>query len=298
MNFIKNIKNKKILFILTDHGSAYIINSLIKKYKLNKFNLFFLSEKTKYIFKKYKKSFLKKKLFSAYDVIIIGTGANPRKYYNLLKSFESNSRIYFLIDHWLGISARLNFDLINNHAVNLLFTDIKSIKNIKNKLKNSKSFKIPNFFFNETLKKLKKRKKYFYEYLYIDDLASYIKNKKVRKKVHNDCVQRFLYFLENYNKKNIKVLVRLHPNDKNNIIKNLIKVLYNNKQINLDKINFYFSNNKRNISHDLNLSERVVGSQSSSLLLSKKFGKFTYTSLRSKYIEKFAKNSPFFKKLS
>jgi hypothetical protein len=68
--------------------------------------------------------------------------------------------------------------------------------------------------------------------------------------VHNDCVQRFLYFLENDNKKNIKVLVRLHPNDKNNIIKNLIKGLYNNIQISLYKINFYFSNNKRNISHD------------------------------------------------
>lgn len=68
--------------------------------------------------------------------------------------------------------------------------------------------------------------------------------------MHNDCVQRFLYFLENDNKKNIKVLVRLHPNDKNNIIKNLIKGLYNNIQISLYKINFYFSNNKRNISHD------------------------------------------------
>lgn len=68
--------------------------------------------------------------------------------------------------------------------------------------------------------------------------------------MHIDCVQRFLYFLENDNKKNIKVLVRLHPNDKNNIIKNLIKGLYNNIQISLYKINFYFSNNKRNISHD------------------------------------------------
>ena len=68
--------------------------------------------------------------------------------------------------------------------------------------------------------------------------------------MHNDCVQRFLYFLENDNKKNIKVLVRLHPDDKNNIIKNLIKGLYNNIQISLYKINFYFSNNKRNISHD------------------------------------------------
>ena len=67
--------------------------------------------------------------------------------------------------------------------------------------------------------------------------------------MHNDCVQRFLYFLENDNKKNIKVLVRLHPDDKNNIIKNLIKGLYNNIQISLYKINFYFSNNKRNISH-------------------------------------------------
>lgn len=61
---------------------------------------------------------------------------------------------------------------------------------------------------------------------------------------------KILYFLENDNKKNIKVLVRLHPNDKNNIIKNLIKGLYNNIQISLYKINFYFSNNKRNISHD------------------------------------------------
>jgi|688.fasta_scaffold68251_1 hypothetical protein len=297
--FLKmNLKiSKKFLFILTDYGSANIINSLIKKFKIKKFKIFFLSNNTKYIFKKYKKFFIKKICYSDYNTIVVGTGANPEKYYNLLKKFDSGARKYFLIDHWLGIEDRLNFNLLNKYKVNLLFTEISNIKKIKSKLKESKSYKIPNYYIKEVSKNFKKKKKYFYRYLYIDDLSSYIKNKKVRKKIYESAIKKFLHFLQNKNNKKIKVLIRPHPSDRNNKIKKLIKIYQNNKKFNVRSISFYFSKNKKDIMHDLNSSEIIVGSQSSALLLSKKIGKKTYTSLSPKYLKQFAKSSPYFKQI-
>jgi hypothetical protein len=297
--FLKmNLKiSKKFLFILTDYGSANIINSFIKKFKIKKFKIFFLSNNTKYIFKKYKKFFIKKICYSDYNTIVVGTGANPEKYYNLLKKFDSGARKYFLIDHWLGIEDRLNFNLLNKYKVNLLFTEIRNIKKIKSKLKESKSYKIPNYYIKEVSKNFKKKKKYFYRYLYIDDLSSYIKNKKVRKKIYESAIKKFLHFLQNKNNKKIKVLIRPHPSDRNNKIKKLIKIYQNNKKFNVRSISFYFSKNKKDIMHDLNSSEIIVGSQSSALLLSKKIGKKTYTSLSPKYLKQFAKSSPYFKQI-
>jgi hypothetical protein len=297
--FLKmNLKiSKKFLFILTDYGSANIINSFIKKFKIKKFKIFFLSNNTKYIFKKYKKFFIKKICYSDYNTIVVGTGANPEKYYNLLKKFDSGARKYFLIDHWLGIEDRLNFNLLNKYKVNLLFTEIRNIKKIKSKLKESKSYKIPNYYIQEVSKNFKKKKKYFYRYLYIDDLSSYIKNKKVRKKIYESAIKKFLHFLQNKNNKKIKVLIRPHPSDRNNKIKKLIKIYQNNKKFNVRSISFYFSKNKKDIMHDLNSSEIIVGSQSSALLLSKKIGKKTYTSLSPKYLKQFAKSSPYFKQI-
>jgi len=297
--FLKmNLKiSKKFLFILTDYGSANIINSFIKKFKIKKFKIFFLSNNNKYIFKKYKKFFIKKICYSDYNTIVVGTGANPEKYYNLLKKFDSGARKYFLIDHWLGIEDRLNFNLLNKYKVNLLFTEIRNIKKIKSKLKESKSYKIPNYYIKEVSKNFKKKKKYFYRYLYIDDLSSYIKNKKVRKKIYESAIKKFLHFLQNKNNKKIKVLIRPHPSDRNNKIKKLIKIYQNNKKFNVRGISFYFSKNKKDIMHDLNSSEIIVGSQSSALLLSKKIGKKTYTSLSPKYLKQFAKSSPYFKQI-
>ena len=297
-NFKKNNKTEKLLFILTDYGSANIINSLIKKFKKKNFKIFFLSNNTKYIFKIYKKFFLKKIRYLDYDTIIIGTGANPEKYYNLLEKFDSNARKYFLIDHWLGIKDRLNFNLLNKYKVNLLFTEINNIRKIKSKLKESKCYKIPNYYIEEVSKNFKKKKKkYFYRYLYIDDLSSYIKNKKIRKKIYEDSIKNFLRLLEKKNNKKIKVLIRPHPSDKNNKVKKLIKIYQNSKKFNVKSINFYFSKNEKGIMHDLNSSEIVVGSQSSALLLSKKIGKKTYTSLSPKYLKQFAKSSPYFKQI-
>jgi len=298
MNLINRIKNKSFLFICTDFGSASIINSFIEKENINKFKLFFLSDKTKYIFKKYKKFFLKTNSFLGYDIIIVGTGGYPEKYYNLLESFDSSSSKYFLIDHWLGINRRLNFNLLNQHAVNLLFTEFKNIKKIQSKLKYSKSYKIRNYYMDEVLKNSKIKKKFLYKYLYVDDLSLYIFNEKIRKIVYEDCIKNFLYFLEKHNKKTIKILIRPHPNDKTDVLKKLIKNYKKESKTNLPHVTFYFSNNKKNIFHDLNLCESVVGSQSSVLLLSKKIGKKTYTSLKDSYLRKFAKDSPFFKKIS
>ena len=59
-NFKKNNKTEKLLFILTDYGSANIINSLIKKFK-KKILKYFFYQITLNIFLKYTKNFFLKK---------------------------------------------------------------------------------------------------------------------------------------------------------------------------------------------------------------------------------------------
>ena len=59
-NFKKNNKTEKLLFILTDYGSANIINSLIKKFKKKNLKYFFY-QITLNIFLKYTKNFFLKK---------------------------------------------------------------------------------------------------------------------------------------------------------------------------------------------------------------------------------------------
>ena len=185
---------------------------------------------------------------------------------------------------------------MNSYKVNLLFSDIKNINSVvANKLKYSKSYKIQNYFMEEVIDKIKRKPntKYIYSYLYIDDLASYIRNKKLEKKIHYECIKKFLLFLKSKREKKIKVLVRPHPTDKNNKIKKIILNLQ--KQFSIDNVNIKFSHHS--VEKDLNLSKTVVGSQSSVLLLSKKIGKPTYTCLQDKFLNKFASNSPLFKKI-
>lgn len=297
MNFSIKNRGKFFLFILTDHGSANIIKSLIRKYNLKKCRFYFISEKTKKIFKKFKKNFINKKdkiKFSNFDYVIVGTGANEKKYYQILKKISNKSKIYFLIDHWLCIKQRLNFRILNYHKVNLLFSDVNKVNNIvKNKLKNSKAYIVKNYFMEDIMKKIKLNKKYIYKYLYVDDLASYVKNKKLEKKIHYDCIRNFFLFLKTKKKKNIKVLIRSHPSDKNNIARKVVSKLQD--EFNIQGIDFIFS--KYSLMKDLSLSQNVIGSQSSALLLSKKLGKPTYTCLKDKFLNKFASNSPLFKKI-
>jgi hypothetical protein len=296
MHLNKIKKKESFLFVLSDHGSANIIKSFINKYNIKNCKFFFINKKTQYMFEKYKKFFIKNnKNFSPFDNIIVGTGGNEKKYYKMLNQFSMKSKIYFLIDHWLSVDQRLNFNLLNRYKVNVVFSEIKNLKEIQNKLKFSKVYKIKNYFMQDVIDKIRKSKNYIYNYLYIDDLASYIRNKKIEKEVHKDCVKNFFIFLKKKNKKKIKVLIRPHPSDKKEVIKKLVFSFQ--KKFNLRNVNFNFSNRNLSILNDLKNCQSIVGSQSSALLLSKKLGKPTYTSLRNKFLRKFASNSPSFKNI-
>ena len=279
-------KNKKIVFVISDPGSANIILSIVKKFKLKKINFFFTNLNIKKYFINYKDKFLE--IHSLKDLIkknyfnlaVIGTGYPP-KYIHLANYFKTYKILTVaILDHWLNFLRRFKKKksffkpdiILMTHKINY---------RLNNFFKDIKIFKVKNYYLEQQIREVKKIKKTKYDCCYINDPASYIVNAKVRKKLIVDSMGSFISFIKNHRIK--KVLIRPHPKDDLYRFKNMIRRIAKNKEYNDD--NLVISKSK-NISKDIGSSNSIFGMKSFGLFIALKAKKNVYTFERNRFVLK------------
>ena len=287
MNNLNSWKKQKILFVLSDPGSSNIILSIIKKFKLKRFNIY-LSKRNKRInLQKYVnqiilKAHLKKKKF---NLCVIGTGDKP-KYISLANSLKKkNIHTIAILDHWLNFVSRFKKAKEVFKPDTIFLTDYNTYT-LSSFFKNIKIINIKNYYMEEKIKEIKRFKKKKYDFLYISDPATYVRNKKIRNQIILDSIKNFLNYLKLFNK--LKILIRPHPNENLLTFKKIIKKVL--KENNNNKLDIIISE-ENNISKDIGCSKIIFGMQSSALLLAKKCGKRVYTSMSSKLIKRYVINN-------
>ena len=152
---------------------------------------------------------------------------------------------------------------------------------------------------DDQLAQLKKKNIKKYNFLFIDDPASYVKSLSLRKKIRFNSLNNFFRFICRYNEKycfNSNILFRSHPSSQFNKIKNEIKFF--KKKFNLKNKIFFRNPVKSKIIDDISNSNYVFGMQSVALFLSKKINKFTYCCMSKNLIDKYVSTSPIKKNIS
>jgi len=279
-------KSKNIVFVISDPGSANIILSIIKKFKLKKINFFFSNLYAKKYFIIYKDKFLEihslKDLIKKnyFDLAVIGTGYPP-KYIHLANYFKNYKILTVaILDHWLNFLCKFKKNksffkpdcILMTHKINY---------RLDNFFKDIKIFNIKNYYLEQQIREIKKIKKTKYDCCYVSDTASYIVNAKVRKKLIVDSMTSFIALVKKL--KINKVLIRPHPKDDLDGFKNMIKRIAKNKEYNDD--NLVISKSK-NISKDIGFSNSIFGMKSFGLFIALKVKKNVYSFEKNKFIYK------------
>jgi hypothetical protein len=280
-------KSKKIIFIISDPGSANIILSIVKKFKLKRINFFFTNHNIKKYFTNFKNKFLEinslKNLIKKnyFDLGVIGTGYPPK--YIHLANYLKNYKILTvaILDHWLNFLGRFKKNkslfkpdiILMTHKINY---------RLDNFFKDIKIFNVKNYYLEEQIREIKKIKKVKYDCCYINDPASYIINVKVRKKLIVDSMKSFISFIKN--RRTTKVLIRPHPKDDLFRFKNMIKKIVKYKK-EFDESNLVISKSK-NISKDIGSSDSIFGMRSFGLFIALKAKKNVYTFERNRFVLK------------
>ena len=279
-------KSKKIVFVISDPGSANIILSIVKKFKLKKINFFFTNLNIKKYFINYKDKFLE--IHSLKDLIkknyfnlaVIGTGYPP-KYIHLANYFKTYKILTVaILDHWLNFLRRFKKNK-SFFKPDIIFMTHKINDRLDNFFKNIKIFNIKNYYLEKQIREVKKIKKAKYDCCYVSDPASYIVNAKVRKKLIVDSMTSFIAFIKKGNIK--KVLIRPHPKDDLYRFKNMIKRIAKNKEYNDD--NLVISESK-NISKDIGSSNSIFGMKSFGLFIALKVKKNVYSFQQNRFVLK------------
>jgi hypothetical protein len=277
-------KSKKIIFIISDPGSANIILSIIKKFKLKRINFFFTDRSIKKYFINFKNKFLEinslKNLIKKnyFDLGVIGTGYPPK--YIHLANYLKNYKILTvaILDHWLNFLKRFK----KNKSLfkpDIIFMTHKINYRLDNFFKDIKIFNVKNYYLEEQIREIKKIKKVKYDCCYINDPASYIVNAKVRKKLIVDSMTSFISFIKK--RKIKKVLIRPHPKDDLYSFKNMINGIAKNKVYNDD--NLVISKSK-NISNDIGSSNSIFGMKSFGLFIALKVKKNVYSFQQNRFV--------------
>ena len=279
-------KNKKIVFVISDPGSANVILSIVKKFKLKKINFYFTNLNIKEYFINYKDKFLEihslKDLIKKnyFDLAVIGTGYPP-KYIHLANYFKTYKILTVaILDHWLNFLRRFK----KNKSLfkpDIIFMTHKINYRLDNFFKNIKIFSIKNYYLEQQIREVKKIKIAKYDCCYVSDPASYIVNAKVRKKLIVDSMKSFIAFIKKRNIK--KVLIRPHPKDDLYRFKNMIKRIAKNKEYNDD--NLVISKSK-NISKDIGSSNSIFGMKSFGLFIALKVKKNVYSFQQNRFVLK------------
>jgi hypothetical protein len=279
-------KNKKIAFVISDPGSANVILSIVKKFKLKKINFFFTNINIKKYFINYKDKFLeihslkylvKKNYF---DLSVIGTGYPP-KYINLGNYFKTYKILTIaILDHWLNFLRRFK----KNKSIfkpDVILMTHKINYHLDNFFRDIKIFNVKNYYLEEQIREIKKIKKVKYDCCYINDPAIYVFNTKARKKIISDSMKSFISFIKN--RKIKRVLIRPHPKDDVSSFKNMIKKILRYKKY--SGSNLVISKSK-NISEDIGSSNSIFGMNSFGLFIASKAKKEVYSFKRNRFVLK------------
>ena len=286
MKNFQNWKSKKIVFVISDPGSANVILSIVKKFKLKKINFFFTNFNTKKYFINYKNKFLE--IHSLKDLIkknyfnlaVIGTGYPP-KYIHLANYFKTYKILTVaILDHWLNFLRRFKKNkslfkpdvILMTHKINY---------RLDNFFKNIKIFNIKNYYLEQQIREVKKIKKVKYDCCYVSDPASYIINAKIRKKLIVDSMASFIAFIKK--RKIKKVLIRPHLKDNLYRFKNMIKRIAKNKKYNHDSL---VISKSKNISKDIGSSNLIFGMKSFGLFIALKVKKKVYSFQQNRFVLK------------
>ena len=279
-------KNKKIVFIISDPGSANVILSIVKKFKLKKINFYFTNLNIKEYFINYKNKFLE--IHSLKDLIkknyfnlaVIGTGYPP-KYIHLANYFKTYKILTVaILDHWLDFLRRFKKNKFFFKPDVILMTH-KINYRLDNFFTNIKIFNIKNYYLEQQIREVKKIKKVKYDCCYVSDPATYIVNAKVRKKLIIDSLTSFIAFIKK--RKIKKVLIRPHPKDDLHRFRNMIKRIAKNKEYNDDNI---VISKSKNISKDIGSSNLIFGMKSFGLFIALKVKKNVYSFQQNRFVLK------------
>ena len=169
-----------------------------------------------------------------------------------------------------------------------MVSDIQVDKKLKKNLGFKNIKKIKNYFIEDQIIKSKDIKiKQKFDFLYIDDPASYCENFNHRNEILNISFKNLLKALEAYykkSKKKIKLLIRAHPSQSSlELFKKNIRLKLNNS-----KYEIKFSR-KGDLLEEIIKTKFIFGMQSSALILSQKLKKKTYCCVPKKFLERYSK---------
>ncbi len=259
-----NSKIKKIIVFSHDAGGAQILSSYLYLNNIKK--VFGICEgPAKKIFKE-KKITVKKKNFKN----LINSRANFYTTTSWNSNIEKNAirslllkkqKFITFIDHWENYKKRFYKNYIPN---NIWSFDKTSYNKCKIIFKKKNIFLKKNFFHFYALKKISKYKKpknYRLNYLYLTEPLSELKKKFYKKKSNFPELKSLVFFLKKIKNKNIKITIRVHPNDKISKYKKIHKKFKN--------LNIKFDN-QTNIFKQLAQNFNVVSYKSSIMLLALK----------------------------
>ena len=261
-----NSKIKKIIVFSHDAGGAQILSSYL--YLKNIKKVFGICEgPAKKIFKE-KKIIVKKKsyrnLINSKAKFYTTTSWNSNIEKTAIKSLLlKKQKFVTFIDHWENYKKRFLKNYIPN---NIWSFDTKSYKKFKLIFKKKNIFLKKNFFHSYALKKIlnyKKPKNYKLNYLYLTEPLSELNKKFYKKKLSYPELKSLEFFLKKIEikNKNIKITIRVHPNDK--ISK------YMNFQKKFKNLNIRFDN-QTSIYKQLAQNFNIVSFKSSIMLLALK----------------------------
>lgn len=265
MEKIQINKLKKKIVICKDAGAAQIILSYIIKNKVN-FDAI-LSNPAKSLFKKkFKKytniplkSFLNN--ISSYDEALIGTGRNNFEI-EILNQIKKKIKTKGFIDHWCFYKDR--FKLGKNKFIypdKIIAHDEYSFKKLKKTFPKNNVILSKNLYWKEQIKKYKNK------YLEGTNNVLILCSSLTEDHFKLSLISNFLKKLRSKNYKGT-VILRPHPMD--------IRKNFKKKFPLLKYINYEISKNNE-IGKDISRSNFVIGFKTSSLVLSLKFNKKTFS---------------------
>lgn len=250
-----------IAIVSKDAGGAEILSSWVKNNPGN--YKYYLSGPAKKIFKskigKLKISNLRECIFQS-DTILSSTGTTRFEINALQKFRKQKKKTIVYLDHWVNYKERF---LINDRLVKvdeIWVNDKYAYKEVKKIFKDIKIKQKRNYFLEEFISSIKKYKEKKTSILYLTGGRKKNTNGKI-----NIEILLFKYFLEEiyfkkFYKKNIHLIIRVHPNE------NFAKYKKNYKKDNLIKT----SNNS--LASDISKSFSVYGHNTMALYLARKAG--------------------------
>ena len=226
----KEIINSKIGVVAHDSGGAYYIKSFIDHHMINAF--YYVEGPSIKIFGEINNSKCKSldEIIAKSDILIFGTGWETKfEIQGLIYAKKSNIRTISFLDHWTNYKERFILNGKINLPDLLIVFDSYAINIARETFpKSQKILRIDNYYILNQIKdsvNIKSSENYI---LFIDEpLASHKNSEITHNFTENDALSNFLSYIKDTKFKNEKVLIRMHPSEKNS---NKYKYVIRNKK--------------------------------------------------------------------